>query len=205
MSKSTNPRLELAKAINTLVSKQEAFTKAYENLQNFSEETLKNLDLQIETKNTEMKELDVTAQNKQKNLQIEVDQNISEYKYKAVTNILNDRNEVAIDKEEYEFMKKETETLKEKYEREINELKITLGARHKKEMDRELCTRDLTHKANLAEVNARVEQQTKEIDVLQNTIQNLKVEIAEQRKLTAQVAESSRPQMHYGNNGNGKN
>lgn len=195
MSRSANPRLELSKAINTLVTKQDAFTKAYENLQNFSQETLKNLDLEIEAKNTELKELELDAENTKKNLKIETDQYIAEYRYEAAKKILEERNEMAIDVDEYEKLKDEVDTMKETHTREISEMKQSMSNRHRSEMERELKTRDLTHQAKEAEVNARVEQQTKEIEVLNRTIENLKMEIAAQRQLTAQVAEASRPQM----------
>jgi hypothetical protein len=205
MSRSTNPRVELAKAINTLVTKQEMFTKAYDSLQNFSQDTLKSLDMEIEVKNTELKELELTSETTKKNLQIETDQYIAEYKYEAAKKILLSREEIAINREDYETLKGQTDSMKERHDRELSELRQSLSGRHKKELERELTTRDLMHAASQAGVNARVEQQTKEIENLNNTILNLKEEIAAQRKLTAQVAESSRPQARFDyNNNNGK-
>ena len=51
-------RLEFAKAINNLTSKQESFAKALETLSEFTKDELTNYDLQIESKQTEMTLLD---------------------------------------------------------------------------------------------------------------------------------------------------
>ena len=51
----------------------------------------------------------------------------------------------------------------------------------------------LTHKAETAVLEATNIQQNKEITALMKTIDSLRNEVAEQRKLTAQIAESSRP------------
>lgn len=58
-------------------------------------------------------------------------------------------------------------------------------------MNNEIKTMELTHKANNAQLVAQVEQQKKEISVLNSTIENLKNEIKEQRELTKQVAMAS--------------
>ena len=50
---------------------------------------------------------------------------------------------------------------------------------------------DLTHKANNATLQTQVEQQKKEILVLQQTIEGMKAEIREQRELTKEVAQAS--------------
>ena len=52
----------------------------------------------------------------------------------------------------------------------------------------EIATRDLTHKAQSAELKAQCDQQKKEIEVLNKAIENFKHEIAEQRNLTKEVA-----------------
>jgi hypothetical protein len=53
------------------------------------------------------------------------------------------------------------------------------------------CT--LTHKADSAELKATVKQQKHEIDNFLSTIENLKMELGEQRKLTKDVAQAGRP------------
>ena len=49
---------------------------------------------------------------------------------------------------------------------------------------------ELTHKATIARLEAGAEQKEKEVNVLQQTINDLKNELAEQRELTKSVASS---------------
>lgn len=202
--KTQNTKLELAKAVNSLVAKEEAFNNAVKVLENFSAEVLKNLELEIESKHNERAELEIENENRKKFLQIETDQNIKEYQYSAAEKIIKEHGEVCVDEDEWNALNTQIATLKETHQKELNELSKTLVNKHKRELESELKTSELTHQAKEAEVNARVGQQKKEIELLERTIDNLKTEISEQRKLTASVAESSRPQLqNWGNGGNG--
>ncbi len=73
------------------------------------------------------------------------------------------------------------------------------AARHKKKKHGERAMRtvmsnmELKHKAEVAKMTASMVHQKKKITTLQKTIENLQHELAEQRKLTKDVAEAGRP------------
>lgn len=81
--------------------------------------------------------------------------------------------------------------LKDEFERRCNEIKKEQENKYTLQLKNEVAISDLIHKANNAEIKAQVEQQKREIEVLHNTIDNLKNELAEQRALTKEVAQAS--------------
>ena len=62
-------------------------------------------------------------------------------------------------------------------------------------MTNSMKTKDLEFAASSAQMKAEIEQKGKEIDVLHDTIDSLKEEIQEQRKLTKSVAEAGQKQV----------
>jgi hypothetical protein len=90
----------------------------------------------------------------------------------------------------------------EKVVSELNDLKKTFTsqcdairsdekAKYQNQLKIELTTNDLNNKIINADYKAQVEQQKKEITVLNQTIQSLKDDIREQRELTKEVAQAS--------------
>jgi hypothetical protein len=115
-----------------------------------------------------------------------------EYKYKGACYILKEHGEEPISMHKLKNMKSELEELMKDRAEEIEAIKKK--ERESAEMSKNMAIRnqDLSHKAETAELNATVNQQKKEIQTLQNTIDNLRSELAEQRKLTKEVAEAGR-------------
>ena len=72
-------RLTLAEAISSIVAKEEALIKSVDDLKQFQAETLSKLDLAIETKKTELAELEQNYMKIKKDKQIETDQFVAEY------------------------------------------------------------------------------------------------------------------------------
>ncbi len=81
--------------------------------------------------------------------------------------------------------------LKKNFDKQCNQIKEEEKAKYQSKLDIDTKTMELTHKANNAQLIAQVEQQKKEIQVLNSTIENLKSELKEQRELTKQVAQAS--------------
>ena len=81
--------------------------------------------------------------------------------------------------------------LKKNFDKQCNQIKEEEKVKCQNKLDIDTKTLELTHKANNAQLMAQVEQQKKEIQVLTNTIENLKSELKEQRELTKQVAQAS--------------
>ena len=81
--------------------------------------------------------------------------------------------------------------LKKTFDKQCNQIKEDEKVKYQNQLKSDTLTMDLTHKANNAKLVAQVEQQQKEIAVLNSTIENLKSEMKEQRELTKQVAQAS--------------
>lgn len=188
----SNPRLELAKALNTLSDRQDAFTKAISALEQFKKDELVRFDLELDAKQEELKQLEEEFQHKLKNKQIETDQQIAEYKYTAALNILRERNETTIVTTELEKMKEELNHLRSDLSKRITEAVEAERADSKRAISSAISNASLNHKAETAVLTATVDQQKKEIATLQATINNLKEEVAAQRALTKEVAMASK-------------
>lgn len=81
--------------------------------------------------------------------------------------------------------------LKKTFDKQCDVVRVEESKKYASLLKSETMTIELTHKANNATLQAQVEQQKKEILVLQQTIDSLKTEIREQRELTKEVAQAS--------------
>lgn len=185
-------RLALAQAISAVATKQDAFVKAVETLEQYRGEILVNMDLEIETKKRELEDLKESLVRKQKDGKIDTDQFLREYKRRGAVQILQEGDEVPVKKARYEEMEEEIAKLRKDRTEEIEALRKEEREHAKRNTNLAVRNCELTHKAESAETNAAVKQQEREIASLQSTIENLKVELSEQRKLTKDVAEASR-------------
>lgn len=190
-------RLELAKAISNLTTKEDAFMKAVDALQNFKEDGLKRLELDMESRKLDLEELKQNIEHIKKNGQIEVDQFIKEYKYDGARKILDDRDEIPIEMDELTRMNDELKKLKMDRSEEMDDIKNKQKDKAKKALTCALNNSELKHKAEIAELKAQNNMSKHEITTLQKTIENLRDEIAEQRKLTKEVAEASRQNVSF--------
>jgi hypothetical protein len=187
-----NPRLEFSKAIQALTTKQDAFVKAIEALEQFKKEELIKFDLELEAKQEELKLLDEEFKHKLKNKQIECDQQFAEYGYKTAMELLKERDETSIGNSELQRMKEELSHLRGDVAKKISDAVEAEKAESKRALSAAIGNATLTHKAETAVLTATVEQQKKEIASLNQTIANLTKDIAAQRDLTKEVAMASR-------------
>jgi hypothetical protein len=81
--------------------------------------------------------------------------------------------------------------LKKSFDKQCDQVRLEESKKYITQLKNETTTQELTHKANNATLQAQVEQQKKEIQVLQQTIDSMKGEIREQRELTKEVAQAS--------------
>lgn len=81
--------------------------------------------------------------------------------------------------------------LKKTFDKQCTQIREEEKGKYHAILKSETITMDLTHKASNAQLVATTEQQKKEIQVLYDTISNLKSEIREQRELTKEVAQAS--------------
>lgn len=186
-----NPRLEFAKSINGLTQKMEAFVKASESLGSLKD-TLVDLDLQIQAKTDELSRLTEETEHTKKRLQTETTLFLSEFRYDGAKEILSKKNEVPISISELDQMKATLQKLTLEREKEIDEIVKKEKQRAEKSIAAATNMQKLEQKAITAELTATNHQQVKEIESLNHTIENLKDEIAAQRKLTEAVANAGR-------------
>lgn len=190
---------EFKDAINNLELSYNNKTKNLENeylelnkhLQSKYQEINKRLESDYQDKNKNL-------QNEFKNNQIDVKQKLSEFKIKACEDISKEFSMMLIKNEDHKNLlnnvhkaNQELEELKKSFSEQCNLIRNEEKIKYQQQIKLEVTTLELNHKANVAELRAQVEQQKKEIDVLQKTIDNLKHEIAEQRNLTKEVAQAS--------------
>jgi len=81
--------------------------------------------------------------------------------------------------------------LKKNFDKQCATAREEERTKYQTKLDNDTKTMELTHKANNAQLLAQVDQQKKEILVLNSTIENLKNEVKEQRALTKEVAQAS--------------
>lgn len=189
---SDNPRLELAKAIHALTQKMDGFDKAAEALTSFTKDTLVEFDLQIEAKNEELARLSEENEHTQKRLRTETSLFLAEHRYEGAKKILAERNEVAVLIADYDALKANLARITAEREKELETAIKTEKERGRAALEAAVQIRELNHKAQTAELTATTNQQIKEIESLKRTIDNLKDEVAQQRKLTEAVANAGR-------------
>lgn len=183
-------KIELEHSSKVSSLQQEYLTLEKELTTNY-ENNKKDLERNYENKT---KELELNL----KNLQIETNQKLREHKLKACATMAAENSMLLVEKSdndklvsEKNNLMSELKQLKENFE---NKLKSEVGAEKGKFqalLQQEKTTMELTYKMQTADVNAQVSQLQKEITVLNKMIDNLKVEISEQRALTKEVANSA--------------
>ena len=235
-----NDRVQLAQAINNLTVKGEQFMEAFSTFSKFRE-TVAELDIQIETKKKEFKELvekvekdykeknhslnrehvdkihvlereytdkqkqlsssytdmNRDLQNDYKNKQIEVTQKLKEFKLKGCQDVAKEFEMTIMKVEDYKNLQdiiaktqKELDDLKKKFDSSCNAIRVEEKTKYDAELKRQKLEQELTYKTNTAEMKAQLDQQKREVDMLNKTIESLKGEISEQRQLTIEIAQA---------------
>lgn len=191
-AKQLNGNLELVRSIQKLTKTQKDFMESVNILNAYTEETLNDLNIQIESRKLEIEALDEEFKNCYKRKTIELDLFFEQYRYDGAVKILKDRKEEPISSSELIELREKVKESEEERVQELNSALETERASSKVALHSALTNSDLKHKAEIAELNASVKQQKNEIASLQSTIANLKEEVSAQRELTRAVADSSR-------------
>ena len=191
-SDNSNPRLELAKAINAITQKMDGFEKAAEALKAHTKDTLVDFDMQIQAKNEELNRLTEEMEHAKKRGKTETELFLQEFRYEGAKKIVGDRHETPVPVTEYEQMKQTIARLTADRDKEIEAATKAEKDRSRSALEQALKMQELSHKAQTADLTATTNQQLKEIESLKQTIANLKEEVGAQRKLTEAVANASR-------------
>ena len=86
---------------------------------------------------------------------------------------------------------REFDELKKKFDANCNSIRAEEKTKYDTELKRQKLEQELTYKTQTAEMKAQLDQQKREVDLLNKTIESLKSEISEQRQLTIEIANAS--------------
>lgn len=130
--------------------------------------------------------------------QIDIKRKIAEDKYKQCELYAKELKMKYVKEDEHKGLTDQVQKaiqdyneLKKSFDKQCDQIRLEESKKYSTQLKNETTTIELTHKANNAVVQAQFEQQKKEIQVLQQTIDSLKAEIREQRELTKEVAQAS--------------
>ena len=122
---------------------------------------------------------------------MEVDLNVKEHGYNAALKILEERGEIAVSKEVYTEVKKLYEELKTTRDSEVKSAVAREQERNNLHVNVLKETLILKNQAEVAKVEAKLEAQVMQIEILNKTIERFSTDLDEQRKLTKDVAMAS--------------
>lgn len=191
-TKQSNGNLELTRSIQKISKTQKEFMDAVKTLNSYTEETLNDLNIQIESKKNEIDNLEEEFKISKKKGTIDIDMFFDEYRYDGAVKILKGKGEEPIKSSELHNLKDKIETLGKSRDQEFEEILTKEKSSGESALKAALSNAELKHKAEIADLNATVKQQKNEIATLQSTIANLRDEISAQRELTKEVANASR-------------
>lgn len=189
-SPNKSERLVLSEHIHRCANTMEKFLEATQQFQDYKTEVFSDLDRKIEAKKQELVDVTQKITTEEEETRITTKQKIQEFKRDAAIQILAEFNEVPILSEELGKLRNDLDELRENRDETIAEEVDKVRKEEQKNTHTALNSMKLTHAAEIATLKASAEQKVREVEVLQETIQNLKHELAEQRELTKSVASS---------------
>ena len=190
-------------AIDKLTKIHETFatasTSSSEAIQALIQNYLTDLTNRINLKREELEYLEEDFANKRRAGEIDIDLNIKQYGRDAAIRILKDSGEIPIGREDYENLKTSYNSLLETKDSEIKLAVEAENKRNEKHVAILKQTLELKNRAEVATVEAKLEAQVQQIQLLNDTIAQMKDDLNEQRKLTKDVADASSKgaQMYY--------
>jgi hypothetical protein len=188
-----DPKLALATAITGIKKSQDAFAKSVAQYKELEDKTFTELEIKLTAKRQDLDELDTTYNNRKKQRKLDLEHDLKEQGLIAAKKILEERGDLAVSKESYETLQRDHAALKAKFDdtskSAIAEEKAKINEANKNWQR----TVQLEYESKMAAANAENNQQKKQISVLSETIASLKEDMAAQRQLTKDVANSFKP------------
>ena len=169
-----------------------------DSLNNLIDEYLNDLMIKINLKKDELAYLTEEFDNKKRTLEINLDLDVRKYGRDKALEILEETGEIAVCEEDYNKLKNDYRDLLLKQKEEIENAVSLEHQRNTKSNAVLKQTLELKNKAEVATVEAKLEAQLTQIEILNDTIKQMKEDLNEQRKLTKDVANASnKAQMYY--------
>jgi len=182
-------------------NKVEELDKIYQNKNKQLEENYlnknKSYEDEIQQKKRELENILKTNDQQLNHQKIDINQKLLEFKLEGCKKILEPLGMEIIDSKIFKKLTDDLDVADAIKAKVIHEITETLNKEHNLEKKNIITSYDLTHKAQLAQLTAEVNQKEEAIKVLKNTIETLKHELSEQRNLTKEVAQAgSKPQIN---------
>lgn len=189
--------------MTALKKSHEAFMKSVESAHSLIDSQMEENVLKINHQKQELENLEVSrkrrfqeieedTQRQRKARKIDLDQDIKAYGYQKALKILEERNEVPIEKDVLAQLRNDLSQARAETAAAVDKTaKQEREKAHKNMAHFEKTTR-LEHEAALAQVKAQLEQKDQQIKVLDKTILDLKDELTSTRQLVKDVAQSQR-------------
>lgn len=180
-------KLLLAKALNEISTARDRFTAAVDKFGAFEQEQLRDLEMRLDSKRQELGALNFEFETARKRFEIENVNFFEEQRRAGAIEILRKTGEVPVSEEEYRRVREELDDLKKQFDARVEAVRREEKAAFEHQKTGALRSRDLEHRAESAKNESMLEQKNREVQVLQETIANLKSEVAAQRELTNQI------------------
>jgi len=134
--------------------------------------------------------------NKYETERIETEQKLDEFKHEEALKILEEYDEDAISSSDLKHLKEEIEDLKDSFDEKVEKEVAHAKEQARKEYQYKTTEQELKHKAEIADYTAENKMLNKEIESLKDALHNMRQEVAAQRMLCKDIAESHKANIH---------
>ena len=203
----------LTKKLENAAKVQQEFVDSFSSLKEFSSSSIKEIDVKIKKKDEEcynkldqmskkyaLKLYNLRSEYEKKQYDLdksfqqkrdEMEREFSSYEYEKAVEVIKEKDEISVKKDEFSKLKNELEALTKNQTKREGEIAAEVAGKWKRDMDQALKTKDLEFRATNADMKASIDQMRLQSETLHETIDTLKDEIKEQRKLTKSVADAA--------------
>lgn len=188
VSKMDTANLELNKLVHKMTTIEQDFIQNVQNFESFKSDSIFTLDAQINDRKRKLLDLQEDYDQEQKRRRIDMDNQILKEKFEAARKFLEDHNYVPLDKEKLAILESTKQVAEDEARKTIEKEK----EHSKRAVSEAVKAQGLQHKAEIAELQARVKQQEIQINHLSSILDKREKDVAAQIQLTKDVAESAR-------------
>jgi len=187
-SKLDTTNLELNKLVHKMTTIEKEFVDNIQNFESFKTDSIFTLDAQINDRKRKLVDLQDEFNQEQKRRRIDLENQMLKDKFDAARKFLEEHNHIALDKDKFANL----EVAKQVSEDEARKLVDKEKEHGRRAVSEAVKAQGLQHKAEIAELQARVKQQEIQIVHLNCILERREKDVAAQIQLTKDVAESSR-------------
>jgi hypothetical protein len=185
-------RMVLARATAALAKAAETFQASVDEFNKISSDKIIELDREIEVKAMEYEDRTTQLDQCHKRKLVELDLDLQKRRRTAAVDFLKECGEEPVPVGAVDSLKQELQLERSTLEQKLTEQESRLKRENHAALGAVQKTKDLEHKAKVAEIEATNRQNANEILALKQTIKEQREEISAQRALTQSVAEASK-------------